>query len=126
MKCLERNKRVFYYANYMGKTAEIDEDGNYTGEYELSYTNPIACKAYISRATGMTAQEVFGGLDGYDKVVLMDSSDVNLDESSVLWVDSVPLLENNGSTTTPYDYKIKMIAESQNFTQIAIAKVKVE
>ena len=40
MNNLRRNTRLIYYANYIGESPIIDEDGNETGETEAKYTEP--------------------------------------------------------------------------------------
>jgi len=52
MRCMDRNKIPFYYALYDTKVEIEDDYGNKTGQYELSYGNPIRCKANISAAMG--------------------------------------------------------------------------
>ena len=46
MRTLLRNKSTFYYASYIGETEIIDEYGNATGEYAVSYSDPIKCKGH--------------------------------------------------------------------------------
>ena len=63
----------------------------------------------------------------------MDNEAPPIDEYSVLWVDTVPLLNEDGSlvkdeegnVVTPHDYIVKKIAKSMNSVSIAICKVNV-
>ncbi len=56
-----------------------------------------------------------------------------IDEYSVLWVDTTPELNEDGTlvvneegqVTTPYDYIVKKVAKSLNGVSIAISKVSV-
>ena len=125
MKCMSRNKTKFFYALYEGKTPITDEYGNVTGEYEVQHGNPTEFHANISAAKGETQTRQFGENETYDKVVVLDSDAPSLDEYSILWVDVIPKLKEDGTTDTPYDYVVKKVAKSLNVTSIAISKVNV-
>lgn len=56
-----------------------------------------------------------------------------IDEYTVLWVDTVPTVDEdgvlavneNGEILTPHDYIVKKVAKSLNSVSIAISKVNV-
>lgn len=133
MRCLERNKMRFFYSLYQGKEAITDDYGNVTGEYELKYGNPIEYYANISAAKGETQTRQFGENESYDKVIVMDNEAPPIDEYSVLWIDSAPQLDEDGSLVTnvqgeivtPHDYIVKKVAKSLNVVSLAICKVNV-
>ena len=125
MRCMARNKSKFYYASYIGETEIIDEYGNATGEYEVSYGNPIEVLGNVSAAQGEMQSRQFGESESYDKVIVLDDRNAPIDEHSLLWVDTLPHLNNDGSTETPHDYVVKRIARSLNGVSIAISKVDV-
>lgn len=133
MKCLERNKVRFFYSLYQGKEAITDDYGNVTGEYELKYGNPVEWYANISAAKGETQTQQFGENEAYDKVIVMDNEAPPIDEYSVLWIDSAPQLDEDGSLVTndqgeivtPHDYIVKKVAKSLNVVSLAICKVNV-
>ena len=120
-----RNKQEFYYALYIDKNELKDEYGNVTGEYEVLYGNPIEMKGNISSPVGETQVREFGGSENYDKVIVLDDKNAPINEHSILWVDSLPLLNENGTTNTPYDYTVKRVARSLNGVLIGIKKVDV-
>ena len=133
MRMMERNKSKFFYALYKEKVPKTDEYGNVTGEYEIIRDNPVEFFANISAAKGETSTRQFGESESYDKVIVMDNEAPTLDIYSVLWVDTVPLLDNTGALAldesgkviTPYDYIVKKVAKSLNSVSIAISKVTV-
>ena len=125
MRCMARNKSKFYYASYIGETEIIDEYGNATGEYEVSYGNPIEVLGNVSAAQGEMQSRQFGENESYDKVIVLDDRNAPIDEHSLLWVDTLPHLNDDGSTETPHDYIVKRIARSLNGVSIAIGKVDV-
>ena len=124
MRCLSRNKSVFYYALQSGQTEIKDEYGNATGQYNVSHTDPIKACGNISAARGEIQSRQFGESESYDKVIVLDDVNTPIDEYSILWVDSLPRVKADGSTT-PHDYVVKQVAKSLNSVSIAISKVTV-
>lgn len=133
MRCLNRNKVKFFYSLYEGREPITDEYGNVTGEYDVKHGNPTEGYANISAAKGETQTRQFGESETYDKVIVMDNESPPIDEYSVLWVDTVPQLNEDGSLAvdeegnvlTPHDYIVKKVAKSLNNVSIAISKVNV-
>lgn len=125
MRTLNRNKTVFYYALYKGKEPIVDDYGNATGEYEVKYSQPQKFRANISAANGKADVEQFGANVDYDKVIVGDETFPQIDEYSTMWIDTVPVIDNEGKTETPHDYIVKKIARSLNNVSIAVSKVEV-
>ena len=125
MRCIVRNKSKFYCASYIGETEIIDEYGNATGEYDVSYSDPNQCFGNISAAQGEMQSRQFGESESYDKVIVLDDVNAPINEHSILWVDTLPHLNEDGSTDTPHDYTVKKVARSLNGLSIAIRKVRV-
>ena len=123
MKNLSRNKRPFTYCLYLGKEALTDDSGLETGEYGLSYSEPVKCLGNISPATGASITEQFGNLENYDKVIALDDLNTPIDEDSVLFVDKAYEEDENGNPL--YDYVVSKVAKSLNQVSIAISKVKI-
>ena len=67
----------------------------------------------------------FGDSESYDKVIVLDDKNIPIDEYSILWVDTLPTLNEDGSTETPHDYVVKQVARSLNSVSIAVSKVNV-
>lgn len=125
MRGMIRNKSKFYYASYIGKTEIIDEYGNATGEYKIIYSILNEGSANISAAQGELKFRQFGESESYDKVIVLDDINTPIDEYSILWVDTLPTLNEDGSTTTPHDYIVTRKAKSLNTVILAIRKVDV-
>ena len=119
-----RNKATFYYALYAGQTEIIDEYGNATGQYSVTYGNPTKALGNVSAAQGEMQTRQFGDSESYDKVIVLDDANTPIDEYSILWVDTPPNMVD-GSTETPHDYVVKKVARSLNSVSIAISKVSV-
>lgn len=133
MRCLTRNKTIFSYSLYAGQTEIMDEYGNATGQYEVSYTPPKQMRGNVSAAQGEIQSRQFGDSETYDKVIVLDNPSTPIDEYSILWVDTVPeltedghlALNEKGEVKTPHDYIVKKVARSLNGVSIAISKVAV-
>lgn len=125
MKCLNRNRQLFFCAEYESKTPVKDEYGNQTGEYELHYGLPKPYYGNISAAKGEMAARQFGEAESYDRIIVMDGRDTQIDEYSRLWVDERPVLMEGDTVFPPHDYEVKKVARSLNSISIAIRKVDV-
>lgn len=133
MRCMNRNKVRFFYSLYEGREPIVNEQGRKTGEYKVIRGNPIEGRANISAAKGETQTRQFGENESYDKVIVMDFVKPPIDEYSVLWIDSEPQLNDDGSLAvndegeviTPHDYVVKKVAKSLNCVSIAVSKVTV-
>ena len=134
MVCMSRNKSAFFYALYVSKEQGTDDYGNPTGGVDVTYENPQEFKANISAAKGETQTRQFGESENYDKVIVMGSDAPPIDEYSILWIDTVPQLDDTGALATnddgevitPHDYIVKKVARSLNSVSIAISKVNVQ
>lgn len=131
MRQLERERRGVWFAAYEGKKQLVDDEGRLTGEWAVSYSKPKLLKATVSPNSGNTWGDGFGiGVD-CDRTVTVDDIGTGLDEACILWVDKQPTLLDDGSLeldeagnpSVPNDYAVSMVAESYNYTAIAIKKV---
>lgn len=130
-----RNKQPFWYALYSATVEQYDEYGNQIGT-SATYGNPVQTKGNISPAKGDVTTRQFGEDDHYDRVIVLGDRDTPIDEYSVLWIDSVPELDENGALkvnadgeiVTPWDYIVRKVGRGlPNFgsTEIAVSKVTV-
>lgn len=123
MRCLERNKRQFYYALYLGMQDIVDENGDYTGEVKKAYGEPVSMKANLSPSKGTSQVEQFGTDLNYDRVIVTDDINCPIDEHSVLCVDAPPSYDSDGNLI--YDYVVKRVAKSLSSVSIAITRVNI-
>lgn len=126
MRGLVRNKKRFYYANLVETAPTIDPvTGFYTSETGRTFTNPILAYANVSSSSGTAIFMPFGHELAYDKTIFIADPAFAIDEYSVLWIDTMPVIERDGSTATPYDYVVKRVSRSLNGLTIAVEKVNV-
>ena len=125
MRTMTRNRRTFYETALVSSTMGQDTDGNYTEEVK-TYSTPTERKGVITPANGQADTNLFGANEIYDKVITLNLGENYLAVGSVLWVDTMPEIdEETGKTDTPYDYIVVKVAESLNFVNVAIRKVNV-
>ena len=125
MRCLWRNRVRIFYANYTDREEVKDEYGNLTGEYKLKYGNPQEAEGNVSAARGEVTTRQFGDDESYDRVIVMDDPNVPIKKSSILWIETMPVIMSDGTTETPHDYIVKQVAPSLNSVSIAVSKVNV-
>jgi hypothetical protein len=125
MRSLRRNQIRIFYANYRSKTPNKDEYGNLTGEYSIAYDHPVEIKANVSAARGEATTRQFGDDERYDRVIVLDDPSFPITTTSILWIDTLPEIAEDGSTKTPHDYIVKQVATSLNSVSIAVSKVNV-
>lgn len=126
MRCLNRNKQKFYYALYSRETDVVDGSGFLTGEHKPSYSDPVVYYANISAGKGTTDVDMFGIASDHTRTILIDDVDCPIAETSILWVDTIPILKEDGSTDTKNDYVLSSPpAKSLNNVVYAIKKVDV-
>ena len=113
MRCLNRNKRLIWYALYQSKTAAVDADGYETGEPTTNYSDPVVLACNISAAAGESSVEAFGAFADYSNVLCIEGVDTPITETTKLWLYADPNSE-------PSDYSVKRVAKSLNSTLIAI------
>lgn len=125
MRLCERNLTTIHYALYNGMQPIYDADGNDTGRSEVAYENPVEIRASVSAARGYSDTEQFGVNLDYEKTVITTDMTCPIAETSVLWVDREPEIANDGSTNTPFDYRVVKVAKSLNYIAYAIKKAEV-
>jgi len=124
MRTMTRNRKVFYQASLTSVAMGQDKDGNYTEEV-YTYSDPVERMGVITAANGEAVTQLFGANERYDKVITLNQGENYLAIGSVLWVDTMPEIDGQGKTATPYDYIVVKVAESLNFVNVAIRKVNV-
>lgn len=125
MKCMWRNKRLFYYANFVRRDPVVDEAGNLTGDYAPVYGKPLLAYANVSPADGSATTKVFGKSADYDRVIVFGDPKFPVSETTILWIDNKPNIDTDGSTNTPHDYVVTGVSTSRNSKSIAVSKVTV-
>lgn len=122
MDDLSENQSEFYYQTYVESTESVDDEGYLTGENKSYYSNPIWAQAMISANTSDASETPFGKDLVYDKMI-STVQDLPINEFSKLFIDVVPVFNEDGSTDTKPDYEVKKVAKGMYQRVWAIKKV---
>lgn len=133
MRCLNRNKRPFWYALYSDKNEVVDQSGFRTGQFRVKYGKPVQIRGNISAAKGDASTRQFGDDLSYDKIIVLGDPNVEIDEHCVMWIDRTPNLDaygelaatESGGYATPHDYIVREVARGLDSVSIAIGRVNV-
>lgn len=117
MRGLMKAKRWIYYSNYHSVSYKTNEKGLKTGSKAITYTDIRKMFGTVSTPTGGAVVEMFGSDEKYDKVIVLDKPDIDIHETSVLWLDVA-----YGSNVS-HDYEVKKIIRNRNFLIIGVRKV---
>ena len=118
MRVLEINKQPMWYALCTGKTEVIDEYGNHTGVYRVSYGTPVYYPVNMSQSRGTADLEMFGITADYDRTFVTTDMDCPIAEDSIIWFGADP-------ESDPHNYVVYQIANSLNSITYAIRGVDV-
>jgi hypothetical protein len=118
VRTLNRNKRTIWYALYNGVTEVVDEDGNYTGEQEVSYGEPIQARMNVSGGRGQAEIELFGVDNPFTRTAVTDDLDTTFNTDTIFWFEADPL-------TDPHNYRCTGVARTINQVVIALAELDV-
>ena len=117
MRTLKRNKRPVAYAFYAGVQEKMDDWGNYTGEYEVFYTDPVKTLMNVSGGRGQADIALFGLTDTFARTATTEDLDTNFNTETVFWVETDP-------DTEPFDYRVVAISRTINQVVLALAEVE--
>ena len=118
VRVVNRNRRPVAYAFYLGVTDVVNADGEYTGEPEVSYTEPIKALMNVSGGRGQADINLFGIGSSTMRTIVTEDLDTPFSEETVFWIETDP-------DTEPYDYRVVNVSRTINQVVIAIDQVGV-
>lgn len=118
MRTLKRNKRPVAFAFYDGVQELTDEYGNYTGEYDVSYTEPVKTKMNVSGGRGQADIALFGLTQTFGRTATTEDLETPFNTETVMWIETDP---DRGE---PFDYRV--VAVSRTINQVVLALSEVE
>lgn len=118
MRVVNRNRRPVAYAFYLGVTDVVNADGEYTGEHEVSYTEPIKALMNVSGGRGQADINLFGIGSSTMRTIVTEDLNTPFSEETVFWIETDP-------DTEPYDYRVVNVSRTINQVVIAIDQVGV-
>jgi hypothetical protein len=102
----KKNERKMYYALYKNKEMIYDDNGNPTGEYDLSYYPPVPFSASVSVGKSDSEDSPFGNDLSYDRVMITHDMALPVTESSLIWLNAVPEYEDEKLLPESADYEV--------------------
>ena len=118
MRTAQRNQRPVAYAFYSGITELVDDDGNYTGESEVSYTEPIKTLMNVSGGRGQADVALFGLTQNFSRTAVTQDLETEWNTEMVMWVERDP-------DTQPFNYRVAAVARTINQVVLALEEVDV-
>lgn len=119
MRTLKRNKRPVAYAFYQGVTELKDADGLLTGEYEVSYTEPVKTLMNVSGGRGQADIALFGLTQTFARTATTEDLKTPFNTQTVFWVETDP-------DTEPFDYRVVAVSRTINQVVLALAEVETD
>jgi len=116
LRVVRRNRRPVAYAFYQGVTDVVNDDGEYTGEHEISYSEPVKALMNVSGGRGQADINLFGIGSSSMRTIVTEDLETPFSEETVFWVERDP-------DTEPFDYRVVNIARTVNQVVIAIDEV---
>ena len=117
MRVVRRNRRPVAYAFYSGETDVVNDDGEYTGEHTVTYTQPVKALMNVSGGRGQADIALFGLTDTFSRTATTEDLDTKFDNETVFWIENDP-------DKDPFDYRV--VAVSRTINQVVIALAEVE
>lgn len=118
MRTLKRNKRPVAFAFYDGVTELRDDEGNLTGEYEVTYTTPVKTLMNVSGGRGQADIALFGLTQTFARTATTEDLETPFNTQTVFWVETDP-------DTEPFDYRVVAVSRTINQVVLALAEVEV-
>ncbi len=113
MRNMIRNERRMWYAQYVGKEDQVDENGDFTGDPIIKYSAPVEFWAVISPGRGYNAgfagtlrQAIFGvELDSERRIMTTDLS-LPVKETSLIWLTEPVVFEDGTADPDSADFSV--------------------
>lgn len=118
MRTVHRDKRPVAYAFYDGVTELTDTEGNYTGEYEVSYTTPVKTLMNVSGGRGQADIALFGLTQTFSRTATTEDLVTPFNTETVFWVEKDP------DKNEPFDYRVAAVSRTVNQVVLALAEVE--
>lgn len=116
MRVVNRNRRPVAYAFYEGTTELTDENGNFTGEFQVNYSDPIRALMNVSGGRGQANVRLFGIGSEFDRTIVTDDLETPFSTDTVFWIETDP--DND-----PFDYRVVRVARTINQVVLGLTEV---
>ena len=127
MRDLRSNTRKLWYSLYQEKTKVYDENGDFTGDYEEGYAEPVAFRANLSATRGTqgftgtgASNEYFGSDVKYDLIISTSNMDLPIDEYSLIWTKTPAKTASGETDFEKAEYHVTAVARGIHHMKYAI------
>ena len=117
MRTNQRDKRTIYYALFNSVTEMTDDNGNYTGEFAITYGTQVQAKMNVSGGRGQAEVEMFGIDNPFTHTAVTDDLTTDFNTDTIFWFRTDP--------TGPHNYRCTGVSRTINQVVIALAEVNV-
>ena len=107
------------YAFYNGVTELTDTDGNYTGEYAVTYTTPVRALMNVSGGRGQADIALFGLTQTFARTATTEDLETPFNTETVFWIEKDP-------DTEEHDYRVAAVSRTINQVVLALAEVETD
>jgi len=116
MRVVNRNRRPVAYAFYEGTTELTDENGNFTGEFQVNYSDPVRALMNVSGGRGQANVRLFGIGSEFDRTIVTDDLATPFSTDTVFWIETDP-------DNAPFDYRVVRVARTINQVVLGLTEV---
>ena len=116
MRVVNRNRRPIAYAFYEGTTELTDENGNFTGEFQVNYSDPVRALMNVSGGRGQANVRLLGIGSEFDRTIVTDDLETPFSTDTVFWIETDP--DND-----PFDYRVVRVARTINQVVLGLTEV---
>lgn len=116
MRVVNRNRRPVAYAFYEGTTELTDENGNFTGEFQVNYSEPVRALMNVSGGRGQANVRLFGIGSEFDRTIVTDDLTTPFSTDTVFWIETDP-------DNAPFDYRVVRVARTINQVVLGLTEV---
>ena len=106
MRDCRKNQRSMKYSLYSDSVPILDSDGNDTFEVKAGFSLPVDFKASLSSGKSDSESTEFGTDVSYDRIISTCKKELPIDENSLIWVTSEPVIVNGVVDPTSADYRV--------------------
>lgn len=130
MRNLIRNNRRMWYATFSDIVKKVDENGDYTGDDEAEYVNPVEFHANLSATRGTqgftgtgASPDYFGADIDYALIISTAQMDLPINEHTLIWT-SQPIADVNGLVdSNTAEYVVTAVARGLYHMKYAIKRM---
>ena len=113
MRTLNKNKQTFWTVYPVSTNEVMDDEGNYTGEYEIEYSEPEEIHLHIYPSNADIVNRLFGKDESIDFIGVSTMEENLYLEPNSLIIGN-PKYNQNKNYGDTYRYRVSAMSNSKN------------